>query len=482
MTIPKEIKKITDFVWELPATYKKGMKVPVKIVASETLLNSMDEGVFEQITNVACLPGIQKNAIALPDSHWGYGFPIGGVAAFDLEDGIISPGGIGFDINCGVRLVKTNLKYDEVKPQLKKLMDHLFKTVPAGVGRGGFVKLSNEQFDDIITKGTRWCVDNGYGVEDDLKKTENSGCIEGADTSKISAKARSRGIGQLGTVGSGNHFLELQIVNKIRDEELAKKFGLFEGQVTFMIHCGSRGFGHQVATDYLKIFNDAMGKYNIKINDKELACAPFNSVEGQNYFKAMACAANMAFANRQVIMHRAREGFEHVFGKKAEEMGIELVYDVAHNIAKVEEYLIDGVNKKVVVHRKGATRAFPPGHKELIPLYQETGQPIVLGGSMETESYLLVGTQKAMDETFGSTAHGVGRTMSRSQARKQVRGEKLQQDMAKKGIYVRTASMSGLAEEAGFAYKSVNAVVDSLHESGISKRVCSFKPIANLKG
>jgi len=482
---PKEIKKISDTLWEIPVSYKKGMNVPARIIATKKLLDSMDQGVFDQITNVACLPGIQKYAYCMPDGHWGYGFPIGGVAAFDIDEGIISPGGIGFDINCGMRLLTTNLTFKEVEPKLRQLVNTFFDTVPAGVGRKGFVKVNKQQFKNVTEDGAKWCIDNGYGWEGDLSKIESNGRIEWADSSKISEKAISRGMDQIGTLGSGNHYLEIQVAhsNNILDEKLAKKFGIKEkDQIVIMFHCGSRGFGHQVATDYLKVFVGAMQKYGIKINDRQLACAPFNSNEGQDYFKAMACAANMAFANRQVILHRIREGFSKVFNQRAEDLELDLIYDVAHNIAKVEEYKIDGKKKKLIVHRKGATRAFGPGNEELTKVYQETGQPVILGGSMETGSYLLVGTKKAEEETFGSTAHGSGRTMSRTKAKKFVRGEKLLRDMEKKGIYVKSVSMSGLAEESGMAYKNISDVVDAINQAGISKPVVGLKPIGNVKG
>lgn len=482
---PPEIKKVSDVVWEIQTSYKKGMLVPARIYATEKLLKAMDEGVFKQVTNVACLPGIQKYSYCMPDGHWGYGFPIGGVAAFDLEKGVISPGGIGFDINCGMRLITTNLTIKEVQPKLRELIDTFYKTVPAGVGSKGFLKANQNQFTEIMEQGSKWCVENGYGWEEDLERTEGYGKIEWADSSKVSDKAKQRGINQLGTLGSGNHYLEVQVAHagNIIDEELAKKFGIHtKEQVVIMVHCGSRGFGHQIGTDYLRIFSDAMKKYNIHVEDRELACAPFSSNEGQDYYKAMACAANMAFANRQVILHRIREGFSKVFGRSAEALEMKLVYDVAHNIAKVEEHTIDGKRKKVVVHRKGSTRAFPPGHEELAKLYKETGQPVIIGGSMETGSYLLAGTQKAMDETFGSTAHGSGRTMSRSRAKREVRGDKLQKSMEKKGIYVKATSMSGLAEEAGLAYKDINEVVETLKTAGISKPVVQLKPVGNVKG
>jgi tRNA-splicing ligase RtcB len=483
MPAPKEIKRISEVIWEIPQTYKKGMKVPARIYATKELLDSMDEGVFEQVTNVSCLPGIQKYALCMPDGHWGYGFPIGGVAAFDFEDGVISPGGIGFDINCGMRLVRTNLTIEEVKPKLKELVDLLFQTVPTGVGATGFVKLSNSQFDEVMVKGARWCVEHGYGWKEDLERIEEHGAIKGADPSKVSKKARERGIDQLGTLGSGNHYLEIQVVDRIFDQNVAEAFGIEqEGQIVVMIHCGSRGFGHQIATDYLKVFLDAMKKYGIPLLDKELACAPIDSPEGKDYYSAMLCAANMAFANRQVILHRVREAFEKVFKKSPEELGMHLVYDVAHNIAKAEEYEIDGKIKKVLVHRKGSTRSFGPGHSELAEIYRDIGQPVIIGGSMETGSYLLVGTKRAMEETFGSTCHGSGRTMSRHKAKKEINYNQLIKQMEERGIYVRAASKSGLVEEAGAAYKNISDVVEAVDRAGISRKVAALRPIGNIKG
>ncbi len=483
--VPSCVKRISDCVFEIPTTYKEGMNVPARIIASKKLLDAMDAGVFDQVTNVACLPGIVKHALCMPDGHWGYGFPIGGVAAFDVDEGVISPGGIGFDINCGMRLVTTNLTAKEVEPKIHKLVDLLFKRVPTGVGCKGFVDLTKGQFDDIVTHGVKKVVEMGYGWDDDVKKTEAGGCIGQANPAKISDKAIARGIGQLGTLGSGNHYLEIQVAPKegIFDAAAAKVMGITEPeQVVVMVHCGSRGFGHQVATDYLRIFDKVMKEHKINVRDRELACAPFQCKEGQDYFQAMACAANMAFCNRQVILHRIRECFREVFKQSPEDMGMDLVYDVAHNIAKVEEHRVDGKKRKLVVHRKGSTRAFGPGHSELIPKYQKIGQPVILGGSMETGSYLLLGTKKAEEETFGSTAHGSGRTMSRTKAKKEVHGEKLQKEMERRGIYVKSASMSGLAEEAGIAYKSISDVVDALERSGIAKKVVGLSPIGNIKG
>ena len=384
-----------------------------------------------------------------------------------------------------MRLVTTNLTYKEVAPKLRELVDTMFKTVPSGVGAKGFVKATKPQFTEIMSDGSKWCVENNYGWKEDLERTEGHGKIEWADPEKVSSKAIERGMNQLGTLGSGNHYLEIQVARaeNIFDLETAKKFGIFlPEQVVIMVHCGSRGFGHQIGTDYLRTFEDVMKKYNIEIYDRELACAPFQSNEGQDYYKAMACAANMAFANRQVILHRIREGFSKVFRTDAEKLEMHMIYDVAHNIAKLEDHIVDGKKKKLIVHRKGSTRAFPPNHPELANLYKDTGQPVIIGGSMETGSFLLVGTQKAMDETWGSTAHGSGRTMSRAAAKHQVRGEQLQKDMEKKGIYVKATSMPGLAEEAGFAYKDINDVIDAVSKAGISKPVISLKPIGNVKG
>ena len=479
------MKKVSDVVWEVSPDYKKGMNVPARIYASEKLLKEMDEGVFAQVTNVACLPGIQKYAYCMPDGHWGYGFPIGGVAAFDLERGVISPGGIGFDINCGMRLIKTDLTVKEVQPKLRELVDALFKSVPAGVGAKGFVHLTQNQFKDLMVQGVSWCIENGFGWKEDAQRIEEGGEMKGADPAAVSSKAMQRGITQLGTLGSGNHYLEVQMIHaeKIFDHDIANTFGIEnENQILLMMHTGSRGFGHQIGTDYLELFGSAMRKYDLRVLDRELACAPFKSKEGQNYFAAMVCSANMAFANRQVITHRIREAFSKVFGRDAESLGLHIIYDVAHNIAKIERHTIEGESREVLVHRKGSTRAFGPGREELGALFQNTGQPVILGGSMETGSYLLAGTQKAVDETFGSTAHGSGRTMSRTQARKRVSGNELLKTMEKKGIYVRAASMEGLAEEAGFAYKNIFDVVDTITRAGISKPVVALAPLGNIKG
>ncbi len=480
-----KINKISDWIWEIPKSEKEGMLVPARIYASEVLLDSMDKGVFEQITNVACLPGIQKYALCMPDGHWGYGFPIGGVAAFDTQNGIISPGGIGFDINCGMRLITTSLRVGEVKLRLRELINELFKSVPPGVGAKGPLRASVSQLKEIMERGVDWCIDNGYGWPQDRERIEANGHIVGADSSKVSEKAISRGINQLGTLGSGNHYLEIQLVKieNIFDEKTANVFGIKdEDQIVIMVHCGSRGFGHQVATDYLRVFDKATKKYGMTVRDRELACAPFNSPEGSDYYKAMLCAANSAFVNRQIITHKIRESFSKVFSVEAEKLGIEIVYDVAHNIARVERHKIDGREKDVLVHRKGSTRSFGPGSRELPEIYRSVGQPVIVGGSMQTGSYLLAGTDKAMEETFGSTMHGAGRTMSRSAAKKKIRGDQLLKTMEKDGIHVRTASLSGLAEEGGFAYKDITEVVETMDELGISKKVVKLIPIGNIKG
>ncbi|MGB7060857.1 MAG: RtcB family protein [Candidatus Zixiibacteriota bacterium] len=480
-----EMKKIQDGVWEIPRTEKEGMRVPARILASDKLMEIMDKGVFNQITNVATLPGIQKHALCMPDGHWGYGFPIGGVAAFSTQDGVISPGGIGFDINCGVRLIRTDLTLEEVKPKMTTLMDALFKAVPAGVGSSGIVKLNSETFKQVMRKGVDWCIENGYGWQEDRDRTEESGRMKGADPSKVSHKAISRGVDQLGTLGSGNHYLEVQVglTDQIYDQETAKVYGISKpDQVFVMVHCGSRGFGHQIATDYLQLFLNVMKKYGLRILDRELSCAPFKSPEGQDYFGAMACAANSAFANRQLITHRIREAFSQTFNRSAEELGMHIIYDVAHNIAKIEKHEIDGEEKEVIVHRKGATRSFPPGSPDVTEVYRAKGQPVIVGGSMETGSYLLAGTQKASEMTFGSTCHGAGRVMSRMAAKRKVRGTELRQRMTERGMVVRAVSMSGLAEEAGLAYKNIDEVVKTVDDLGISKKVMQLKPLGCIKG
>jgi len=490
MDFNREIKKpsfrkINDYVWEIGTEYKQGMRVPARLFASEGLLNAMDNMVFDQITNVATLPGIVDYAYCMPDGHSGYGFPIGGVAAMDIsEGGVISPGGIGFDINCGMRLVRTDLTLKDVQPHLKRIVNRLFERVPSGVGSKGFVKLDAAGFRKVIEEGSPWCVEHGYGWSDDLEATELGGRDEGADEKTVSSKAVERGKEQIGTLGSGNHYLEIQHVRpeNILDERLAKKWGIFPDQIVIMFHCGSRGFGHQVATDYLNQFLSVMeAKYKIKILDRELACAPFSSSEGQNYFKGMKCAMNMSFANRQTIVHRVREVFSEVLGQDAEKLGMKQVYDVSHNRASIERHKVGGETKELIVHRKGATAAYGPGREELSPRFREDGQPVIIGGSMETGSYLLAGAETGA-QTWFTTAHGSGRTMSRTRAKQLYRGDSLQKDMEARGIYVKTGSFAGLAEEAGAAYKNIDDVIEATHQAGISRKVAKLVPIGNVKG
>ncbi len=478
----KHLIKISDTIWEIPSSFKEGMLVPARIYVSEEMLEELDDRVVEQITNVATLPGIQDYAYCMPDAHSGYGFPIGGVAAFDLSTGVISPGGLGFDLNCGMRLIVTNLTKKEVEPKIKELITALFKAVPAGVGGKSSFRISLEELKDIMKQGAAWAIQKGYGWQEDLEVLENRGCIDHADSATVSDTAIKRGIGQLGTLGSGNHYLEVQYAADIFDEKTAKVFGITsQDQIVVMVHCGSRGFGHQIASDYLKLFLDILTKKGISLPDRELAYAPFQSKEGQEYYHAMACAANFAFCNRQIITHQIRKTFESIFNKSAKELEMHTIYDVAHNIGKIEEHTNNGVTKKVLVHRKGSTRAFGPGHEELPAKYKKTGQPVIIGGSMETGSYLLVGTNNS-EETYGSTMHGSGRTMSRTQAGKEITGEALQKRMRDKGIYVKAVSMRGLAEEAGSAYKDINEVVDVMHRAGISKKVVQLSPLGNVKG
>lgn len=480
-----QTRKVASGVWQIDPDQKPGMNVPARIFASDTLIESMDEGVYEQITNVACLPGIVKQAMVMPDGHWGYGFPIGGVAAFSLSDGVISPGGIGFDINCGIRMLRTNLTEDEISPRMSDLVNQLFKLIPTGVGCTGFVKLDRGSFKQVMRDGVKWCRDNGFATDADYDSVEDHGHLKWADPDTVSDKAVKRGIDQLGTLGSGNHFLEIEVVRdmNIFNREAALKLGLDRpDQIVLTIHCGSRGFGHQIATDYLKVFSEALSKYGLKVRDKELSCAPFDSKEGQDYFAAMACAANNAFANRQVITHRVRQAFQQVLGKSEQELGISTIYDVAHNIAKKEKHRVNGREMEVLVHRKGATRSFGPDRPELPARFRGLGQPVIVGGSMQSGSYLLLGGAEAEAETFGSTLHGSGRTMSRMKAKKLVRGNELQRQMQADGIYVRAASMPGLAEEADFAYKNIDDVVAAVDTLGFSRKVAKLIPLGNIKG
>ncbi|MDW8127630.1 MAG: RtcB family protein [Archaeoglobaceae archaeon] len=476
------LKKITDYKWELSKEYKKGMRVPAYFYISRKLMKDLEKDAVEQAANVATMPGIRLASLVMPDVHVGYGFPIGGVAGFDVEEGVISPGGVGFDINCGVRLLRSNLKVEQVKPKIKELIDTLFVAVPSGVGSEGKITLKDKDLDEIFVSGAKWALDNGYGWEEDLERCEENGAMPGARPEVVSRRARDRGRTQLGTLGSGNHFLEVQYVEKVYNPEVAKVFGLEEGTVTVMIHCGSRGLGHQVCTDFLEILDRAVKKYNISLPDRQLACAPIKSKEGEDYFAGMAGSANYAWCNRQIIAHWVRESFGKVFKMSEDDLGLDVVYDVAHNIAKMEEHTLNGKKVKVCVHRKGATRAFSAGRSEVPTVYRNVGQPVLIPGSMGTPSYVLVGTEKAMQETFGSTCHGSGRVWSRAEAKRRMRDNVVKQNLEKKGIYVRSAEKGLLSEEAPEAYKISDDVVDVVHRAGISTLVAKLVPLGVTKG
>ncbi len=485
MDLPAGIERVAPAIWELPASHRDDMRVPVRFFADRELLGGFDAKVFEQAANVATLPGVVDAVCCMPDAHWGYGFPIGCVAAMDADTGVISPGGIGFDVNCGMRLVRTDLTWKEVRPKLRKLVDRLAERVPAGAGSEGLVRCSRDRFRDLLRDGARWAVARGYGDAADLACIEAGGCMEEADPDCVSEHAIERGRRQVGTLGSGNHYLEVQVLRAegVSDAALARAFGLTgPDQVVVMFHCGSRGFGHQVASDYLELFLELMPtKFGIPILDRQLACAPFDSEEGRRYYAAMCCAANMSFANRQVIGHRVAEVLGELFGGGASRLGLRTVYDVSHNTAKLECHVRGGRERRLLVHRKGATRAFPPDHPELPDAYRETGQPVIIGGSMQTGSYLLAGVESGA-ASFFSTAHGSGRVMSRRKARRQVKGRELRDRMARDGILVRAASLRDLAEEAGFAYKDVHAVTAAAEAAGISRRVAHLAPVGNVKG
>ncbi|RLI93086.1 MAG: RNA-splicing ligase RtcB [Candidatus Altiarchaeales archaeon] len=469
-------REIRRGVWEIK---DKGSDVPVRIYATERILRSMEEGVFKQAINVSKLPGIQKASLVMPDGHYGYGFPIGGVAAFDMDSGIVSPGGVGYDINCGVRLLTTNLTVYDVKPRLRELMDSLFRNIPSGVGSKGKLRISESELDSVAVEGAKWAVEHGYGIDEDLERIEENGSIDGARPENVSRRAKDRGRPQLGTLGSGNHFLEVQRVDRIFDKKIAEKFGIFdENQITVMVHCGSRGYGHQIADDYIKVMLSAARKYNIKLPDAELACAPINSNEAKRYISAMYCAVNYAFCNREIITHWVRESFREIF----RDVEIRLVYDVCHNIAKFEEHKLDGEKKMLCVHRKGATRAFSAGRREIPKAYRDVGQPVIIPGDMGTASYVLIGTERAMNETFGSTCHGSGRVMSRHRAIKKFRGSEIKRKLEAKGQVIRATNPRVLAEEASEAYKDVDEVVRSVEISGISRPILRVSPLGVAKG
>jgi len=481
MVSKKDFKEISSFLWEIPKSFRADMRVPARAYVSEKMLEeAFKDRSLEQLVNVATLPGIQKYALAMPDMHEGYSSPIGGVAAIKISEGIISPGMCGYDINCGMKLLKSEYSEKEIKPNLDRLATEIQKEVPSGLGRGRQVKLSIEQIDKILEGGAQHLVKQGYGEKEDIENCEAGGSLEWADASAVSNQAKNRGRDQVGTLGSGNHFLELQKVDEVFDEKVAEVFGLFEDQIVIMIHCGSRGLGHQVCTDYLREFIPLMlNKYKIKVPDREFACVPFNSPEGQRYFGAMASAANYAWANRQMIAHFVRKAWRNVLGEKAPPLIA--LYDVAHNIIKKEKYLIDGKETEVALHRKGATRAFPPAHAEIPKKYQEAGQPVLIPGSMGTASYVLIGTKEG-EEAFYSTCHGAGRTMSRHAAIRAVSGQEVIKSLESKGIIVKCWSPRGIAEEAPMAYKNIDDVVEIVHSAGLSKKVAKLVPLAVIKG
>jgi len=474
------LQKISDWLWELPVSHKSGMRVPGRVYASEAMLRSaLDDNALEQVANVATLPGIQKFSLALPDIHWGYGFPIGGCAATDPDEGgVISPGGVGYDINCGVRLMRINLRQADVAARMKELVAQLFRDVPCGLGEGSDLDLSHADEKACVREGAAWAVNRGFGKPEDLDFIEERGCLQGAEPSGITNRALERGAGQVGSLGSGNHFLEVQVVDEIFDERAAEVMGLAAGQVTAMIHCGSRGFGYQVCDDYLKTMRNAPQKYSIALPDRQLACAPVESPEGQEYLAAMRCAANYAFANRQVLMVKAERAFQHALRISPRELGMELIYDVPHNIAKMERH----GGRTLCVHRKGATRAFPPGHESLPARYRDIGQPVLVPGDMGRCSFVLVGTQTAMEQTFGTVCHGAGRTMSRAAAMKHGSMADLRRALDEAGVTFMAHGKGTALEEAPWAYKDVSEVVEVCHQAGLARKVARLRPLGVIKG
>ncbi len=477
-----DLLRISDYIWEIPQDYWVQMRVPARIYADEPLLEAaLGDASITQLVNTATLPGVVKYTIAMPDIHQGYGFPIGGVAATRLPDGVISPGGVGYDINCGVRLLASRITADEARPMLRDLAETINTNCPTGVGARGKSRLSQSELEQVLCLGARWAQEHGYAEEADLERTEDQGNVAGADPAQVSVRARERGAPQIGTLGAGNHFIELDRVAAVYDEAAATILGLFFGQTVVQIHCGSRGFGHQVCEDYVRDFQPLLKKYGIELPDRELVCAPLDSPEGQAYCRAMACAANFAFANRQVLTYQIRRTFEKVLAKRAP-CDLQQVYDIAHNMAKIEEHQINGSRLRLCVHRKGATRAFGPYTPGLPPDLIELGQPVLIPGSMGTASYVLLGTPGSMNQTFGSTCHGAGRMLSRTKARKIVRGQRLRQELEDRGITVCAGSLPGLAEEAPVAYKDVSQVVETVAQAGIARKVARLEPIAVIKG
>jgi len=479
----KNFKKISDFEWEIEKTYRNGMIVPVRVFASEEIIKgSLDDNSLEQAVNSTFLPGLRGHFCVMPDVHQGYGFPIGGVAASDFETGVITPGGIGYDINCGVRLLSSDIPYDLAAPLLEDLALLLFQNCPSGVGKRGIAHLSSKDFQNICTHGSNWALKNGYATPTDIEFTEDNGCIPGADLNAVSPRAIERGIAQSGSLGSGNHFVEVDVVEEIFDEKSARIMGLTKNNLVVQIHSGSRGFGHQVCTDFVREFQPLNSKYRFNIPDRELVCAPIQSKEGQKYLSAMSCAANFAFCNRQLLSSVIRDTFEEVYFKETNKFHLRLVYDLAHNIGKVETHNINGKKQKVCVHRKGATRAFGPGSPEVPEKYRQIGQPVLIPGSMGTASWVMTGSETAMKKSFGSSCHGAGRVMSRTQAKKRVRGETLLKQLMEKGVFIRAGSISGVAEEAPEAYKNIDLVVESAVGAGLVNKVAKLRPVVVIKG
>jgi tRNA-splicing ligase RtcB (3'-phosphate/5'-hydroxy nucleic acid ligase) len=478
------IEKLNEFEFKINVDDSKKMNVPVTIYADDNLILKMSEDrTLDQAVNVSTLPGVRKHVVVLPDGHEGYGFPVGGVAATDMEEGVISPGGVGYDINCGVRLLRSNLNVNQVKPHLKDLVNELFNSIPSGVGSEGAIKLTKSELDELLIEGVDWAIEHGYGNKQDSEVCEEKGRMKGANPESVSDMARKRGSPQLGSLGSGNHFLEIQQIQEIFDENAAKVMGLEKGKITVLIHCGSRGFGHQVCSDYLRYSEKSLKKYNIELIDRELACVPNNSIEGENYRKAMYSALNFAWSNRQIITHFTRKTFEKIFSSSETELDMKLVYDVAHNIAKVERHKVDGEGMRdLVIHRKGATRAFPAGMEQVPEKYRQIGQPVIIPGSMGTASWILVGNKKSLDLSFGSTAHGAGRTMSRGAAKRSSTVEKVKAELDSKGIYIKALTKNGIVEETPLAYKDVDSVVNVSDKLGIATKVAKLVPIGVIKG
>ena len=479
----QDLKRITPYEWEIPQSFRADMRVPVRIFATQRLLEQiMNDKSLEQAVNAATLPGLVGTVVIMPDMHQGYGFPIGGVAATQFPQGVVSPGGIGYDINCGVRLLSSDIEYEAALPHLDALATLLNKYCPSGVGVEGVVRVNIPELERVLREGSRWALKNGYATEADLIRTEEGGCLDGANPAKVSERAKKRGHKQIGSMGAGNHFVEVDVVEAVLDPEIASVFGLRQGCLAVQIHCGSRGLGHQVCTDYVQELQAAVRRYGIELPDRELVCAPMDSPEGQAYLGAMRAAANFAFANRQILAHSARRAFEEIFAGKLKGWELRQVYDIAHNMGKIETHEVEGKRLKVCVHRKGATRAFGPGSPDLPPEYQSTGQPVLVPGSMGTASWVLAGTEMSMARSFGSCCHGAGRVMSRSKAKHEIRGDELRRELERDGIRVRAGSMPGLAEEAPQAYKDVDEVVETVSAANIARKVARLRPVAVVKG